>query len=279
MGALELLCRMPEKSRSWVSSVARAGYGAKAVVYVLVGWLAAKAAFGAGGRTTDAQGALLELDDSPLQMTLLALVALGLACYGIWRWLSAFLDAENEGKDAKGLATRAGYFASGAVHFGLCVAAARLLLGDGGGEGEGEAAGWTARLMAQPFGRWLVGAAGAAVGVGGIGQWITAFKGSYRRKFELDGIATRKRGWIDRIAKAGLGARGVVFLMIGFFLVQAALQADPDEAKGMAGAFREMATQPYGPWLLGLTAIGFVCYGIYCGVLAIYGHFSAPEVE
>ncbi len=258
--------------------MAKAGYAAKGFIYLLVGGLATRAAFWTGGRTTDAKGAMLELADSPGQMAILGLLAIGLACYGVWRLLASFLDAENQGKDGKGIATRIGYFVSGMVHFGLCVAAVRFLMGSGGGGGD-DTAGWTAKLMSQPFGRWLVAGAGAAVGGVGIGQWISAAKGSYRRKFDLDGQAARRRTSINRIAKLGLGARGVVFLIMGFFLIQAALTNNPDEAKGMAGAFRELAAQPYGAWLLGITAIGFVCYGIYCGIIAAYGHFSAPEVE
>jgi Na+/proline symporter len=55
--------------------------------------------------------------------------------------------------------------------------------------------------------------------------------------------------------------QGVVFLVIGVFLTQAALQTNPDEPRGLGGALSALATQPFGPYLLGLVAFGLVAFG------------------
>ncbi len=257
----------------WASPVGRAGYAAKGVVYAVVGFLAAQAALGQGGKTTGSKGAIQEIGQQPFGQVLLVLVGVGLACYALWRFLSAFVDAEGKGSDAKGIAVRVGYFVAALIHVGLSVAAFSAMGGDGGSDGERSAQSMTARAMSVPFGQWLVIGAGIAMGLAGIGQWLQMAKGTYRQRFALDGAAVAQRLWIERAAKLGLAARGVVFLLIGFFLVQAGWQADSSEAKGLGGALSTLAQQPYGPWLLGVTALGLICFGIYCGVIAIYGRF------
>jgi hypothetical protein len=43
----------------------------------------------------------------------------------------------------------------------------------------------------------------------------------------------------------------------------AAVKYDPNKAKGLDGALKTLAGQPYGKWLLGLIALGFLAYGMY----------------
>ncbi len=264
------------RTPSWADPVGRAGYAAKGIVYAVVGYLAAKAAFGQGGKTTGSEGALHEIGQQPFGQILLALVGVGLACYAVWRFLGAIADAEGKGSDAKGTATRVGYFIVALLHVSLSVAAFSALDFGGGGSGGSADQGtqsMTARVMSVPWGRWLVIGAGLAVAVVALSQWVHAVRGSYRQRFALDGAATTARPWVERIAKLGLAARGVVFLLIGFFLAQAGWRADSSEAKGLGGALATLAQQPQGPWLLGITALGLICYGLYCAVIARYGRF------
>lgn len=100
---------------SWTGGVARAGYLGKGVVYGVIGILAALAAFSTGGETTDSKGAIHAIGQQPFGQVLLGLLALGLLCYALWQFLSAFVDAEGKGSDAKGIAQRTGYFVSGVI--------------------------------------------------------------------------------------------------------------------------------------------------------------------
>jgi hypothetical protein len=68
----------------------------------------------------------------------------------------------------------------------------------------------------------------------------------------------------------GLFARAVVFGLVAWFLVKAAVEFDPDEAVGLDGALRKLADAPYGPLLLGVTAAGLVAYGLFCVAQARY---------
>jgi hypothetical protein len=73
-----------------------------------------------------------------------------------------------------------------------------------------------------------------------------------------------------RAGKLGLIARGVVFLIIGGFLIQAAWHIDASRARGLSGALEALARQPNGALLLGATAVGLAAFGVYSLLLARY---------
>ena len=150
-------------ARGW--RVARAGYAARGVVYALVGLLAVQTAFGARS-ATDTRGAL---QDVARQSTaLLWLLAAGLFGYALWRIVQGFLDREHKGTDVKGLAHRRGPVGTGLLYGSLALAAVRHALGAAPAPGGSDYQEWTARLMSQPFGRWLVAAVGIGVIAGGL---------------------------------------------------------------------------------------------------------------
>src|SRR5206468_4510614 len=79
-----------------------------------------------------------------------------------------------------------------------------------------------------------------------------------------------------RAGRFGHAARGVVFSLLGLFLVQAALHVDPKQAKGLDGALLALAQQPYGPWLLGIVALGLASFGVYSLLSARWIRVSRP---
>jgi len=254
----------------WVERLARLGYLAKGIVYTIVGVLAVQAAFGAGGQTTDAKGALGAIAAQPFGKFLLALLTVGLIGYVVWRFVQAVQDPEHKGDDAKGWATRLGYAVSGLIYASLAFTAIGLIRGSGGGGGGNSKQDWTAQLLAQPFGQWLVGLVAAFVIGLGFYQLYKAYKAKFRKEMKLHEMSPTEETWATRIGRFGLGARGVVFCIIGFFLLQAARQSDASEVRGLDGALQSLAQQPYGPWLLGIVALGLVAYGIHMAVQARY---------
>lgn len=254
----------------WVERLARLGYLAKGIVYAIVGVLAVQAAFSAGGQTTDTKGALGAIAAQPFGKFLLALLTVGLIGYVVWRFVQAVQDPEHKGDDAKGWATRLGYAVSGLIYASLAFTAIGLIRGSGGGGGGNSEQDWTARLLAQPFGQWLVGLVGAFVIGLGFYQLYQAYKAKFRKQMKLQEMSPTEETWATRIGRFGLGARGVVFCIIGFFLLQAARQSDASQVRGLDGALQSLAQQPYGPWLLGIVALGLVAYGIHMAVQARY---------
>lgn len=263
--------RISQSARAWIVPLARFGFVAKGIVYIIIGVLAALAAFTGGGRTTDSRGAFEEILSQSYGKLLLGAIAVGMAAYAIWRIVQAVKDTENKGSGVKGIARRIGYAFIGVIHLGLAYSAAQLILGSGG-ESRGDAAPkeWTATLLEQPFGQWLV----AAVGLGFIAfaasQFYKAYTTKFREKLKTNEMDEKTETFATRSGQAGLAARGVVFGIIGVFLTQAALNSNAGEARGLSGALRALEQQSYGQWILGVVALGLVAYGLYMFVLARY---------
>jgi hypothetical protein len=257
----------------WIEKLARVGYLAKAVVYGLVGILALRLAFGmGGGETTGAEGALQEIAGAPWGAFVLVLVGVGLLGYAAWRLVQGGLDVENAGNDGKGLAKRAGYVGSGLIHATLAFYAFSLVGGSGGGGGGGEQE-LTARLLAHGWGVWLVGLVGLITIVVGVYQFKLGKDARFTRHWKTGEMSAAQREWGTKAGRMGLMARGVVFVLMGWFFLRAAWQHDASEARGLGGALAEVASASYGTFLLAIVALGFVCYAVYCIVQARYRHF------
>ena len=258
------------EAKPWIEPLGRFGYAAKGIVYLIIGLLAVQAALGSGGQTTDQRGALAQVAEAPFGRALLVVLAIGLLGYALWRFVQAGLDTEGKGSDTKGKLVRALYAGIGVVYVGLAFSALRTLMGDGGSSSQEQTQDWTARLLGHPLGAWVVGLAGAAVIANGLYQLYRAYSGEFRDKLRLQEMSSSQVEWVTRLGRAGFAARGVSFGLIGLFLIVAAVQAEPSQARGLDGALAALAGQPYGPWLLGLVALGLAAYGLFALVEARY---------
>lgn len=267
---------MPSTRHNPLEILARAGYGARGVVYGLVGGLALLAAIGSGGQTGGSRSALQSLLSQPFGKVWLTVIGLGLLGFCIWRVVEALTDADRHGADAKGLAIRGAHLIGGGIYAGLAVSALGLALGWGSGGGDDQAAqDWTAWLLVQPFGRWLVGFIGLViVGVGAVfgGK---AWRGDVAAHLSLP---PDTRQWVVPLGRLGFAARGLVFAMIGGFLILAAYHSASSQVHGLGGALQALQKQPYGAALLGLAAIGLFAFGVFGVVQARYRHIDAPDM-
>lgn len=264
-----------EDAAPWVERLARMGYAAKGVVYLLIGLIAVQAAWqgmgqGRGGDVQGSEGALETLLGSGVGRVVLGLIAVGMVGYALWNAVRAALDPEGHGGGAKRIAARAGRGITAVVHLGLAWTAFQLARkghGDGGGESADD---WTAMVMEQPMGRWIIAAVGVGIVGYGIVQLVRAWKEKVGERLDLSELNGTERQWALRLGRFGLAARGVVFGIIGWFLIQAALHANAGEARGLQGALRAVQEQGYGPWLLGAVGLGLTAYGLYEAVQARY---------
>lgn len=250
-----------------LSLMARIGYAARGIVYLLVGGLAALAVAGQGGETTGSRGALEQLLLAPLGNALLAILALGLASYALWRCIQAIKDTDHHGLGPKGLIIRAGLLVSAGTHTLLALFAISLAITLSGGSSSGGSEGVATWLMQQPLGRWLVGLIGAIMIGAGLAHAVKGAKTQFDRHFDMPAQTQR---WAYPICRFGLVIRGMVFVMTGSFFLIAAYQLDPDEAGGMAEMFATFRNQPYGAWLISFVAIGLLAFGSYSLLEAIY---------
>jgi hypothetical protein len=258
--------------RSRFETMARIGYTARGIVFLIVGIFATLAAF-SGQPAVGTKGAVEKLLSATPGAILLGIVAAGLMCFAAWRFAQALLDADHDGRSGKALVLRMVYVANGLFYFGMAIWCVSLILTFRGGTDDDQATrDWTGWLLDQPFGRWLVIAAGAGIAATGIGVAITGLCGHFEQRLELD-AATRE--WLVPLGRYGLFARGIVFVMIAVFLILAAVHFDAREAKGLGGAFRALQEQPYGWILLALGAAGFLAFGAYELIQAAYRRVPA----
>jgi hypothetical protein len=259
------------KSQSgFLKFIIRFGFLAEGAVYLAVGLLALQLAIGFGGETSDAKRALEEIGRQPFGGTLLVILAVGLLHYSVWKFVEAFKNPENVGK-----ALRVWYGANGFLNIYLAYMAARIVLSGlgvmgGGKSGDQSAQSGTSWLMSQWFGRWLVGAV-AVVAFGlSIIELVEAYRAKFREKLALRDMHVWEKIAMITLGRMGCCARALLIALVGLFLVQAAVNSDPDNAGGMAKAFATLMEQPFGPWLLGATAAGLIAHGLFTWAMMRY---------
>jgi hypothetical protein len=263
---------MRQSASQWV---ARIGYAARGLVFILVGFLSGLAALGSGGRPVGTKGALQSLLGQPFGRVLLLLIAAGLLCFAAWRAMQAVLDADRLGGQRRGLVRRATYGLGTLIYLGLAGSALALARGKRSGGDDQTPRDGTAWLLGLPGGRWLVGAVGLAI----VGAAFASLWRALRHDFRTDqklGPGT-PRGVII-MGRVGLVARGVVFLLVGTFVMFAAIAFDPREAVGLAGALRNLQQQPFGWVLLLAVAIGLTAFGAFQLGLARYRRVDMPKI-
>lgn len=262
-------------TRSKFHLMARAGYGARGVVFLMVAALALFSGF--AGAEPDTNSALETLLQQPFGRVWIGLIGLGLAGFVVWRLAQSLANADGQDDDAKGYAIRAALFGSAITYAGLAMTSILMALqmsnGSGGSGGEEGIAAW---VMSQPFGRYLAGIIGIGFIIGGIVTAMKGIKRSFGRYLELD---AEKNSPAVLISIYGLVARGVVFGIIGVLFLYAAFNVNPEQAGGMAEAMAWLRELPFGGIIYAVVAVGLAAFGIYNFVEARYRRIRAPEAS
>lgn len=239
---------------------ARAGLAARACIYLLMGALALGLALGRSNAQADQRGALQEVAQHSGGRTLLVLLALGFAGYALWRLSEAAFGVTGEGTD-KG--PRAKALISGLIYASLAGTTVTLLAGSGGGTSAAQQQDLTARVMSHAGGRWIVAVVGLAIAGAGAVMIYDGVKKKFEKYLRMSEMSPSTRNVVEKLGMGGTIARGVVLGIAGLLLLQAAVTFDAKKARGLDGALRELAAQPFGEVLLGLAALGLIAFGIY----------------
>lgn len=264
---------MGEKLRDGVEAMARTGFFAKGVVYLLLGFLGVKALGAAKVGSTES--ALAGILRAPLGSVLLAVLATGLAWYAIWRLVEAFADANGKGREPKGLAARSIYLASGAIYATLALDAFAILLK--WQNDSGHVRSFAGTLLNNDL---IAMAAGLVVGVYGLYQLWKGLAGKLSGQLN-EGAARREAGrWVIAVSRIGLAGRGLVFVMLGYWLIThpAAAPSVASSSGGAAGPLRLVERLPQGDAFLLAAAAGLVAYGVYQLVHSRYRRIAVPSM-
>ena len=161
----------------------------------------------------------------------------------------------------QGLALRIGYIASGGAYAALAVHTLKEVVGSARKRDSEER--FSEWLLANDSGPLILGSIALAVIVWGIWHIVKAYREKFMKHVKTAQMSANQQRWMRRVGKLGLSARGVVLITLGLLAINAAREHDPREVQGVDGALRELASQPYGIYILGVVALGLIAYGLY----------------
>lgn len=250
-----------------MEKLARIGLIAQGISFGLVAFLAIELAVGRGGKATDREGALRTLAADGIGRVIVFALGLGFAAYTLWRLTQVVLGHDVEGGREK-WSKRVSSLGKAAIYGALCASAFSVLLGEKSGSNKEQKA--TSGILGWPGGRWIVGAIAVGVAAAAVWNLYRALSGSYKDSLKTEQMSASEVAWTTRIAFVGLMARAVVFGLIAWFFFKAAVEYEPQQARGLDGALQKLAHAPYGPVLLGVVAAGLFAFGVFCLIQARY---------
>lgn len=250
----------------------RFGIISKGVVYFLLGVLAILAANNYSSQS-GSKGVLKFLEDQPFGSVLVGIIGIGLLAYAAWKWYQVFnnpgQDNHSKKDEAKDKGQRVGYTASGIFHVLLSIYAFSLIIGGSSNSGGDKKQEWVGKILAQPWGEWVIGAAAVGLMIFAVYQ---IYKGlSTKFMDEVSGLTGDERKVYKRSGQIGLPARGVIFGIIGYFLLQVALNSNAGNVKGSGGALKTLQEQ--GIWWAIAVAVGLAAYGVFMFIKGRYKSF------
>jgi len=241
----------------------RVGYVARGVLYVVMGLLALGIALGVGGgKATDLSGSLVFLIGNPFGKVVLIAMIIGLLAYSLWGFVRAIYDPLHRGRDASGVMARVGFVSSAISYAAVALFALQILAGAGATSGDSYQK-YATSILAHPLGGLITILIGVVtVGIG-VGQFVEAYRATFKQDLKGAEMTASEKSIAVGLGRFGMFARGVTFLVIGWFLIQAGIHHDAGQAHGFGGAFLFLLAQSYGKLLLGVIALGFVALGLH----------------
>ncbi|QDP19481.1 DUF1206 domain-containing protein [Sphingomonas xanthus] len=238
-----------------LTALTRLGFAARGILYIVIAMLLLRA-----GQSEDPSGALDYLAKGGGRLLMIAIAA-GFVAYGIWRLSDAIFNIEGHPAGKKGGRQRIGAAASGIVHLVLAWQSVRLIRGSGKAASGG--AQEDAQAVLELPGGWiaLVLTGLILIGVGAY-QILKARKADFLDRLEPQVSHDPRVKWAGRI---GYAARGLIFLVCGYFVAKAGVNGRAGEAAGMEEALSWLDR----PWDM-LVAIGLLAFGAYCLIEARY---------
>lgn len=247
-----------------VKTLARFGFYTKGFLFIVIGILAILVAIGdRGGMLADPTGALATVAQFPLGKIILILFIIGAFGHGAWNILRGTADVDNAGKSWRGIATRSLAVGVGIFYLFLAWTAWDLFLTvHVTSENGAVQKTFVSILLAVPLGAILVAVIGVGVIGAGIHECYSGITGKYQENFKMYKLQGAKRIIVNLLGYFGFVARALIFALMGYFFISAALFYDAQIAVGIDGALLTLSQTYYGKTLLFVTATGLVCHGV-----------------
>jgi len=246
----------------FMRGLARLGLVVRGVMYVIIGWLAVRIAFGDSSQQADRTGALHTVAGTSVGGVLLWLLVAGFIGLALWRLSEALYGSPQAG--GRKASTRLKALARAIIYGFVAYGTLKYALGAGAPQSSNQqSVDLTATALKEPGGRALVVILGLALIAMGVYMAWQAWRREFRKQLQTGRMRARTRRVVEWLGVVGGIARGVVFTTAGIFLVVAAAKSQPQQAKGIDSSLRALAATPAGPLLLVLVAIGLIMFGVY----------------
>lgn len=248
--------------------LARGGFIAYGVIHLLFAWLALQVALGDSSGETDQGGALQTIGAQSGGKFLLILIIIGMVALAVWQAFEAAIG-ESGPQTKEAMAER---FISGCraiLYLYFAYLGYKVVNGASKSQADSQESA-TSSLMQNTGGRWLVGLIGLVVVGVGIGLVVYGVKKKFEDHLNTGQMNPSVHRTVRRLGVAGYSAKGVAYTIVGVLIVSAAVTYDAEKARGLDGALKTLSSQSYGPWLLGLIALGIAAFAVYCVFQAKY---------
>ena len=249
----------------WVERLAKLGYAAKGLLYVIAGCTLALAATGFGGRPVGLRGALRFVIAQPFGRVAVGLVALGLAGFILRRMVQVFVSPEGQPKlsDAYFAAPRLLPERARECRRRVDGPPTRARLDRAESSRSCLTLDWTVLLVATPYGGWLVVGVGLAiVGFAGFHLYI-AVTVRFQIDLQVKRMSTRVRKLTFACGRGGYAALGIALSISGGTVAYAGWLADTREVIGVGAALQSLERSHSGTVLFVAVATGAMGHGLY----------------
>jgi uncharacterized protein DUF1206 len=257
---------------TWLERLTRGGLVGYGVIHLLFAWLIVQLAVGGSRADGDQSGALHDLAGKPYGTALIAVIVVGLAAMTVWQVLEAAVGHRAE-RGRHRLSERIASGGRAAFYAYFAWTGVKVLRGKSASSADTQQQA-SEDLLASTGGRYTVGLAGVAVAAVGLGLLIYGLLRKFEKHLKTGQMTAGMRALSRRLGMAGYAAKGLAYGIAGVLLLTAAIQYDPDKARGLDATLRVLAEQSYGPWLLLLTAAGMAAYGLFSIVQSRYRKVS-----
>lgn len=247
----------------WFERAARLGYVVRGVLYGTMGVIALDLAIRGSGGARDQTGALTLLGGNVFGRIVLVIVIVALAAYSLWGFVRAIYDPLRRGDGPTGIAARIGFVWSGINYGALMVFALGMLVGTMKRENGDSVQRLVETVLSRPGGGVIIIIAGVIGTLAGLGQFVDAYKAGFRKDLKRNVMNKAERVTADSLGRFGMVSRGVIFTMVGVFILDAGLQHNAGDAHGFGAAFQTLTRAPFGRAILAVVALGFIALGLH----------------
>ena len=242
----------------------RAGFVARALTYTVIAVLALALAVGIGIHPDSAspQGALAVIVGAPLGQVALAVISVALLAYALWKLALAIRGRGPEGGGGHSFMDRLACLGGGLVYLAFFAVAVGVLAGSDG-NGSAQPRRTAAELLGLPAGSVLCALTALVLVVVSLYQAYDGICGRFAADNKVEEMSAGCHRAFMIIGRVGLLSRALIFTLVGYFLLRAALALHAGTAVGVDGALDQVHRGPLGGWLLALVALGLLTFAAF----------------